>query len=146
MATMPQILDALFRAGQAIQVYRTLPDGLRRSHLYILHALEKLGGVARVTDIAQATLVKIPNLTRLLKETDAAGWTERSSDPNDKRTVMIGLTERGRAGLQAYYWDYLTAIADDLRPEEHPEFDVMITAIHQAVEAIERVTAAIDAN
>jgi hypothetical protein len=59
---------------------------------------------------------------------------------------MIGLTARGRAGLQAYYWDYLIAIADELRPEEHPEFDVMITAIHQASEAIERVTATIDAN
>jgi hypothetical protein len=38
------------------------------------------------------------------------------------------------------------AIADDLQPEEHPEFGVMITAIHQVVDAIERVTVVIDAN
>ncbi|MET1087669.1 MAG: hypothetical protein ABWY04_11210 [Arthrobacter sp.] len=59
---------------------------------------------------------------------------------------MIGLTERGVTGLQEYYWAYLEAIADELRPEEHPEFDVKITAIHQVVDAIERVTVVIDAD
>ena len=86
-----------------------------------MYALEELGGVARVTDVAEKALVKIPNMTRLLRETEAAGWTTRSSAPTDKRTVLIHLTEAGSACLQTYYWDYLDAIAESLRPEEHPD-------------------------
>lgn len=144
MATAQQVIDALFRACRGAQTYRDLPDGLRRTHLYVLHALEELGGVARVTDIADKTLVKVPNMTRLLKETDAAGWTARASDPADKRTVLVRLTGAGADCLQEYHWAYLEAIAEKLRAEEHPDYDVMITAIDQAVEAIQQVTATIN--
>lgn len=144
MATTSQVIDALFRAGRGAQTYRDLPEGLRRTHLYVLHALEQLGGSARVTDIAAHSLVKVPNMTRLLKETDAAGWTERSSTPGDKRTVLMRLTPSGTDCLKTYYWDYLEAIAQHLRPEDHPEYDVMITAIDQALAAIEQATHTLD--
>ncbi len=48
MATTQEVLDALFRADRAVQTYRKLPAGLRRIHLYVLHALEALDGTARV--------------------------------------------------------------------------------------------------
>lgn len=144
MATTQQVIDALWRACRGAQVYRSLPDGLRRTHLHVLYALEELGGAARVTDIAAKALVKIPNMTRLLQETEAAGWTTRSSVPTDKRAVLIHLTEAGSDCLQTYYWNYLEAIAESLRPQEHPEYDAMITAIDQAVTTIEQVTALIE--
>jgi DNA-binding MarR family transcriptional regulator len=144
MATTQQVIDALWRACRGVQVYRDLPDGLRRAHLHVLYALEELGGAARVTALAEKALVKIPNMTRLLQETEAAGWTTRSAVPPDKRTVLIRLTEAGTACLQTYYWDYLDAIAESLRPEEHPQYDAMIAAIDQAVATIQQVTATID--
>jgi len=79
-------------------------------------------------------------MPRLLKETDEAGWTRRASDPTDKRTVLVHLTRDGSTCLKTYYWDYLEAIAAELRPEDHPEYDIMITAIDQAIEIIQRVT------
>ena len=39
---------------------------------------------------------------------------------------------------------YLDAIAESLRPEEHPQYDAMIAAIDQAVATIQQVTATID--
>ncbi|WP_413771643.1 MarR family transcriptional regulator, partial [Propionibacterium freudenreichii] len=48
-----------------------------------------------MTALAEKALVKIPNMTRLLQETEAAGWTTRSAVPTDKRTVLIRLTEAG---------------------------------------------------
>lgn len=146
MATTQEVLDALFRADRGVQTYRKLPAGLRRIHLYVLHALEALGGTARVTDIADRALVKVPNMTRLLNETDDAGWTERTSDPADKRTVLVHLTRDGSTCLKTYYWDYLDAIAEELRAEDHPEYDIMITAIDRALEIIQRVTNTINDN
>jgi DNA-binding MarR family transcriptional regulator len=144
MATAEQVIAALARAARGAQTYRHLPDGLRRSHLYVLYAIEELGGTARVTDIARQTRVKVPNMTRLLKETEAVGWTTKASDTGDKRAVLVHLTKAGSACLKTYYWDYLAAIAQRLRAEEHPEYDVMIAAIEQAVNAIEEATAEIN--
>jgi DNA-binding MarR family transcriptional regulator len=146
MATAPEVIDALFRAGRGAQTYRRLPDGLRRAHLYVLYALEELGGTARVTDIARQSRVKVPNMTRLLKETDAAGWTAQASDPTDKRAALVRLTRAGSACLRTYYWDYLDAIAQRLQAEDHPEYDVMIAAIDRAVSAIEEATATINSD
>lgn len=144
MANAQQVIDALVQACRGAETYRELPGGLRRTHLHVLYAIEQLGGAARVTDIAEKALVKVPNMTRLLKETDSAGWTTKGSDPADGRTVLVLLTDEGAACLQEYYWDYLNAIAEGLRAHEHPEYDVMIDAIGQAVDIIERVTGAID--
>jgi hypothetical protein len=58
------------------------------------------------------------------------------------------MTDSGHPA-QRTKWRHLEevlAIADDLQPEEHPEFDLMITSIHQVDDAIERVTAVIDAD
>jgi len=144
VATTQQVLEALSRAARGVAIYRNLPAGLRRAHLYLLYALEELGGEARVTDIAEVAMVQIPNMTRLLRETDAAGWTGRSSDPADKRTVLVRLTEEGSACLKAYYWSYLDAIGDGLRAEEHPEYDVMIQAIDRALDVIAEATASVN--
>ncbi|WP_180357889.1 MarR family transcriptional regulator [Streptomyces sp. NP160] len=144
MATAQQVVDALVRAGRGAAVYRDLPDGLRRAHLYLLFALEELGGRARVTDVAERARVQIPNMTRLLRETDAAGWTDRSPDPDDKRIVLVRLTDEGVACLRRYHWDYLDALGDRLRAQDHPEYDVMIEAIDRAVAAIAEATASVN--
>lgn len=145
MATTGEVVEALWKACRGAQTYRALPDGLRRTHLYALHALEELGGNARVTDIADRVLVKLPNMTRLLNETDAAGWTERVGSSDDKRIVNVRLTPAGRVCLRTYHWDYLDAITTRLEPGDHPDYDVMIAAIDRAVAAIEAATADVDA-
>jgi DNA-binding MarR family transcriptional regulator len=142
MATTEQIIDALWRAARGVQAYRDLPEGLRRAHLYVLHAIDELGGTARVSDIAAKTLVAMPNMTKLLKETDAAGWTTRSSIPTDKRTLMVSITPTGSKCLNRYYREYIESIGQRLDPESNPHYDVMIQAIDQALAAIEQANAA----
>jgi DNA-binding MarR family transcriptional regulator len=142
VATAEEIVDALWRAGRAMQAYRELPSGLRRSHLYVLHALERLGGTARVTDIAAQSLVAMPNATKILKETDAAGWTRRSVVPEDKRTLMVSLTPAGSECLDRYYWKYLDSIAAALDTPNHPEYDDMIQAIDRVLDVVDRVNRA----
>lgn len=53
MATASGVVDALFRACRGGQAYPRLPEGLRRAHLYVLFAIEGLGGTARVTKVAR---------------------------------------------------------------------------------------------
>jgi DNA-binding MarR family transcriptional regulator len=142
VVTTEEIIDALWRAARGVQTYRDLPGGLRRAHLYVLHAIDELGGEARVTDIAAKTLVAMPNMTKLLKETDAAGWTTRSSIPADKRTLMVSITRDGSKCLDRYYRDYIESIGQHLDPESNPHYDVMIHAIDRALAAIEQANAA----
>ncbi len=139
MATTAEVLAALDRAGRSAERYRILPPALRRSHLVVLSAVDELGGRARVTDVAAHTGIKTPNVGRLLKETEAAGWTGRTSDPADRRIVLVTLTDAGVRCLHRYDRTYAERLAAALRPEEHPEYDVMIAAIDQALGVISGV-------
>lgn len=54
--------------------------------------------------------------------------------------MLVHLTQSGAECLKSYYWDYLDKIQQRLRPEDHPEYDVMIAAIDQALAAVEQAT------
>lgn len=145
MATAQEIIDVFWRAARVTDTYRRLPNGLRRSHLYVLHAIDELGGEARVTDIAERALIRIPNVARLLRETDTLGLTVRRPHATDGRTTLVRLTDAGVACHDEYHRAYLERFEAALDPARHPEYDVMIAALDRALSVLERVTAEVDA-
>lgn len=140
MASPEDVIQALWRAARATQMYRALPPGLRRAHLYVLHSLEALGGEARPTDISGRALVAMPNLTKLLQEAELAGWITRTVASNDRRASLVHLTSEGERCLQEHYRDYLATIGDELGLDDRPEFDEMIRMIDEVVEAVARAS------
>ena len=49
-----------------------------------------------MTDLAQATLITGPTLTRTVDRLVSKGLIYRTADLNDRRRVLVGLTPRGR--------------------------------------------------
>lgn len=140
MASPEAVMQALWRAARITQTYRELPTGLRRAHLYVLHALKALGGQARPTDISAHALVAMPNLSKLLQEAESAGWVSRTDAARDRRSSLVSLTSEGEDCLQQYYGNYVRSIGAELRLDERPEFDEMIRMIDEAVAAVTRVS------
>src|ERR1700755_1495494 len=58
-------------------------------------------GPSRITELAEAQSVTQPAMTGLVGRLTAQGLAERSVDPDDRRGVLVALTDPGRALLAA---------------------------------------------
>lgn len=84
-----------------------LVDGrLRREHDLALSWFEPMQVIdrtagCRVVDIADELSITIGGTSKLVDRIEAAGWCERSPNPDDGRSSVVGLTGSGRRLLTA---------------------------------------------
>ena len=57
-------------------------------------------GPRRITELADLEQVAQPTMSALVARLERQGWVERHPDAEDRRVVVIGLTETGRAALR----------------------------------------------
>jgi MarR family transcriptional repressor of emrRAB len=71
---------------------------------------------AGASELGEACFEKPANLTRVCDDLEAQGLIARGAKPGDRRSVMISLTERGRAAIEqalpAVYGNAVTACQD----------------------------------
>jgi DNA-binding MarR family transcriptional regulator len=94
-----QLCYAIYSAGMAIQrVYKPLLDelGLTYPQYLVLNVLWREDGQT-VGAIADKLALESSTLTPLLKRLEAAGFLQRTRNPENERQVVIALTDRGRA-------------------------------------------------
>lgn len=77
-----------------------LGDGLTRSRLSAL-ALLVLGGPRTLGELAAAEHVRPPTMTRMVQAMESDGLVERTPNPRDGRSVMIGATAAGIEQLES---------------------------------------------
>ncbi|UZD90800.1 MarR family winged helix-turn-helix transcriptional regulator [Cognatishimia activa] len=90
---------SLFRAHQAMgKVYRTLLDplGLTYPQYLVLVSLWQSDSKS-VKALAQELSLESNTLTPLLKRVESAGLIVRQRNPEDERSVIVSLTEQGKA-------------------------------------------------
>ena len=63
----------------------------------VLYALSKSTTPMRLGELNRHVLLSQPALSRLVDRLTARGLIERCPDPADKRGVLLGLTQQGRA-------------------------------------------------
>lgn len=89
-----RIAAAIIRAQDAVAKAR----GLFAGDLYTLYLLERLRDhAARPSDLAKALTMTTGAMTKRLDRLQAAGLVRRESNPNDRRGVLIRLTDEGLA-------------------------------------------------
>ncbi len=71
--------------------------GVSNSMAWCLIWLDRLGPEARQVDLAQAIGISQPSTVRVLNQLEAAGFTGRLQDPDDKRSYHLALTPAGAA-------------------------------------------------
>jgi DNA-binding MarR family transcriptional regulator len=77
-----------------------LPKEMSLTQALALNTLRDLGP-QRVTDLAQLEGVRQPTCTGLVNAMEADGWVQRRVYEDDKRVVLIELTEAGHAILRS---------------------------------------------
>ncbi|WP_336957949.1 MarR family transcriptional regulator [Sphingobium aquiterrae] len=85
------------------QAWRQLADrvlaelGVSNSTGWCMIFLDRLGADVRQIDLAREIGISQPSLVRTLDQLEASGLVERHTDPEDRRTNKLNLTDAGKA-------------------------------------------------
>lgn len=86
-------------ARLARQLRQHSPGGLTPSQWSALATVEQFGPL-RIGDLAEREGVTAPTATRVVASLEEAGLLSRASDPADRRTSYIALTDEARTKLE----------------------------------------------
>ncbi|HXQ43569.1 MAG TPA: MarR family transcriptional regulator [Acidimicrobiales bacterium] len=86
------------RRGSTAQL---APLGITGAQAGVLHIVASAGRPLRMAEIATRLEVVPRSVTTLVDGVEASGLIVRSADPDDRRSVLVSLTARGRALLQS---------------------------------------------
>lgn len=86
---------------------RAMNERFRRSDESDLHSMLRMAAMffigsqkdPTMKDIASHLMVRPSSVTPLVRSMESKGFVVRKADPNDRRTVRIRLTEKGRKRL-----------------------------------------------
>jgi DNA-binding MarR family transcriptional regulator len=99
-------LQAVMRSLDAMRERHLDRYGLSQGKLYVLAYLlsedMKRNGPPGASDIADALSVTPPTITGLLDGLERDGYVERCRSVQDRRALLIHLTEKGRTFLDEY--------------------------------------------
>jgi DNA-binding MarR family transcriptional regulator len=103
------------------------------------HLLERLrsGEAATVSELAVAAGVAVPSATRMLDGLVRSGVVERRSADNDRRAVLVTLTDRGRGAVETAAERVEAArakVRDSLTPAEQVQAAALLRRLAAAVE------------
>ena len=91
-----RIARGLARVGDA----RLRPLGFATAQLPVLSALAD-GKRMSQSELARWAKVEQPSMAQLLTRLERDGWVQRESDPTDRRSSLISLTEKAHKQLPA---------------------------------------------
>jgi len=109
------------------------------STLSVLHTLDR-NGPLRLTELLPTEQLKQPALTSLVAKLEQDGLLERRPDPSDGRASLISLTSAGQEivhSRHAHRVAKLTALVDQLTPEERAVLAGSVDVLHRLTEFAE---------
>lgn len=95
----------------------------------------------RITELAAREGITQPAVTQLVNRLEARGWVDRVPDPEDRRAVLVELTDVGVEEfehLQADYRALIRSYMDDLDDDE-------LETLSHALGILDRVVARLEA-
>ncbi len=88
-------LGKVYRNVQRYYENNLLPFGLTPVQFFVINILYNKDGM-KFKDLANALSIEGPTLTGLLDRMERAGFLERRGDPEDRRLVIVYLTDKGK--------------------------------------------------
>src|SRR5487761_691781 len=121
-----QVLSRISRLARHLDIARRgafADHGLEAWEFDVLSALRRQGPPFQLTPgaLLRATLVTSGTMTNRIDRLAAAGLVSREPDPRDRRGVLVTLSERGQAVVDAAFIDLLErerALLAGLGPEQ----------------------------
>lgn len=140
------LVDALVARGQELAhvllsrklsaaLYRRIAGGIPPVQLQALAVLA--GGDIRMRELARRLGLATSTVTRLVDRLEAAGLAERRAERPDRRSVLVGLTQRGRVallGVRERAGAHLRELIAVLAPQEQGELLRLLAKLGGALE------------
>ncbi len=121
--------------------FRNLPKSVfTRQQIRLLHILSRHGNQPMKTFSDKMHMSK-PNLTKLVDHLIEEGYVQRMRDENDRRKVLLNLTEKGDGVLKDHYKVMIEEVAlkfDILSDEEVDEMAAHFDAIRKLMDRVEQ--------
>jgi MarR family 2-MHQ and catechol resistance regulon transcriptional repressor len=108
----------LMRASESInnRLNRHLAEqDLTISQFGVLEALLHLGPMNQKA-LAEKLLKSGGNITLVIDNLEKSGWVERHQNPEDRRSVLIHLTDQGEQLITSYFPKHLKKIMEEFAP------------------------------
>lgn len=106
---LAKLLDACFVAKRVTESMLELPAGMKPRHVHVLHAINektKKDGTCCVSDVSTALNITTPSVTKLINELENRKLVEKRCGKQDRRSVLLYLTEEGQKLEQHYVTEY----------------------------------------
>jgi DNA-binding MarR family transcriptional regulator len=95
------IAQLMPRIIQGIQLDFFVKRGVTQTQFLVLVAIHAAGRCPMGT-LARNLHVQMPTATGIVNRLVRAGYVRRTPDPEDRRQVLVGLTDKGRAFIHAF--------------------------------------------
>jgi DNA-binding MarR family transcriptional regulator len=109
-----------FAIGRANRRMLAAGEGLGQGHLNALATVFRVGPI-RPGDLAQREFVSAPTMTRTLRDLEDRGLVTRTGDPDDRRSILVTVTEEGEHEVlraRSARADILAGLIEKLDPED----------------------------
>jgi MarR family transcriptional regulator, 2-MHQ and catechol-resistance regulon repressor len=107
--------------------------GLVRTHAAILRLL-KLNQMLPMSDLGEKLQVTKQNITVLTDKLEKLGYVERTSSPNDRRIILIKLSDAGNEFVDTYVkklYAFFSSTFAKLSPEDLAAFKANILSLKE---------------
>ncbi len=115
----PQLHEAFSRLSRRLRAL-DLPDGLTNERLSTLAAVGDHEPIS-VSALAEAEMVSLPTMSRMVVKLEAEGLVKHRDDKFDSRVVLISTTAKGRRAYQRatqQFLSHLIGTLNTLAPEQ----------------------------
>ncbi len=106
-------------------------DGMSHSEMTLAYCAqgyeEQHGNAITVNEAAAALHISVPAVSRTLRGLSECGILERKSDENDRRSVRIHVTDKGRELLAKNIANCIEAVDSAMKPFSEEELAAMIS-------------------
>ncbi|WP_232246670.1 MarR family winged helix-turn-helix transcriptional regulator [Kitasatospora mediocidica] len=125
------------------RLYNVLGERLRAQHGLTVGQFEFLriiGGRddCRVNDLAHEIAITVGATSKGVDRLEAAGWVSRRPNPQNRRSSLLGLTEAGRALLDAatptFENELRTWLGDPLTPKALDQLAAAVALLRETLE------------
>ncbi|MEO0649779.1 MAG: MarR family transcriptional regulator [Planctomycetota bacterium] len=90
--------------GEFAELFRR--HGTTQAQFNVLRVLVQASkGTASCAEIGERLIHRVPDVTRLIDRMEAGGWVARRRSDQDRRVVLVSITEAGQALCEGLYGD-----------------------------------------
>ena len=137
-----ELIDSCFVAKKITETMEELPKGFKPRHIHVIDSiyhLSKEKSDVRISDVSSKLNVTTPSITKLINELEEKAVVEKYTISDDKRVILVKLTELGMKYHQYYVTDYHTLWADKLEDISDEDADKVVYIINRIMDTIPKM-------